>query len=263
MKIDAAYILCAGQGTRMGLVGKVLPKALWPIENTSFLDYKISRLKAAGIEKIIINTHWGYEYIHSYLEKLHPDVIILHEPELLGSGGCIHNLKSSPLSSGIRNLLVLNCDIFLSPFDSFMQFIQSYQYEDDIILFTMNVEKGDGYNGLDSCQSGQFLGVIPNKDCPANYETFTGVSIVNLDCLDLQMGISSFFNSVALPGERSIKMINIDQFDYLDLGTVELFIKYNAASAEQCRGIIDLSYLRSNDFKELEINHKVGVVSLK
>ena len=42
MQLDFAYILAAGKGTRMGEIGKVVPKPLWPIYEKSLLELQVA-----------------------------------------------------------------------------------------------------------------------------------------------------------------------------------------------------------------------------
>ena len=41
MIVENALILAAGAGTRMGEIGKVLPKVLWPVFECSLLELEV------------------------------------------------------------------------------------------------------------------------------------------------------------------------------------------------------------------------------
>ena len=45
MKVDNALILAAGKGTRMGNVGKILPKVIWPIFEKTILELEVAYAK--------------------------------------------------------------------------------------------------------------------------------------------------------------------------------------------------------------------------
>ena len=45
MKVDHVLILAAGKGTRMGKIGKVLPKVLWPIFAKNLIELQVSFAK--------------------------------------------------------------------------------------------------------------------------------------------------------------------------------------------------------------------------
>ena len=56
MKIDYCLILAAGFGSRMGEIGKILPKVLWHIFEKSLLELEIEYARSLGIKKIFINS---------------------------------------------------------------------------------------------------------------------------------------------------------------------------------------------------------------
>jgi len=69
MQIDYCLILCAGIGTRMGPIGEVLPKPLWPIFESTILELQIKYAKEMGVKKIFVNGFHQAEIIKEYLEK--------------------------------------------------------------------------------------------------------------------------------------------------------------------------------------------------
>ena len=91
MTIKKCFIASAGYGTRMGNVGKVLPKPLWPIFDARILDLQLNYLNELGINDVYMNTHHHSKDLKSWSKK--KNVNILEEEVLLGSGGCIHNLS--------------------------------------------------------------------------------------------------------------------------------------------------------------------------
>ena len=55
MKIDYALLLAAGYGTRMGIIGKELPKVLWPVYEKTLLELQVDYLKELGVKNIFLN----------------------------------------------------------------------------------------------------------------------------------------------------------------------------------------------------------------
>jgi mannose-1-phosphate guanylyltransferase len=56
------------------------------------MDYWFDNLVEAGVEEVLVNTHWLPEVVGDYLSKrshLSPSVQVLHEPVLLGSAGTL------------------------------------------------------------------------------------------------------------------------------------------------------------------------------
>jgi mannose-1-phosphate guanylyltransferase len=68
-----------------------LPKCLVPIKGKPLLDYWLERIFAAGIERALVNTHWLPDAVRDHVgSSPHSErVDLVHEPELLGTGGTI------------------------------------------------------------------------------------------------------------------------------------------------------------------------------
>lgn len=110
--IKTAMILAAGLGSRLKPLTDTIPKPLIEVQGKPMLDWTIGYIIEAGIRKIIINTHHLAEKIKEHIAQLKYDgieIIISHEPVLLGSGGGILNAmkKFAP-----EDLVVINADAF-------------------------------------------------------------------------------------------------------------------------------------------------------
>ncbi len=105
-----ALVLAAGLGTRLLPYTQSLPKPLFTLNNRTVLDLAIERLLAAGCTRIFINTHHLADRISDHVLG-HPDrerLELVHEPEILDTGGAIANLKAE-LSDD--DFVVANADI--------------------------------------------------------------------------------------------------------------------------------------------------------
>lgn len=84
-----ALLLAAGKGTRLRPLTDTVPKCLVPIQGKPLLDYWLQPLLEAGVERILINSHWLSDQVRLHLEaspwRRHVDLV--HEEELLGTGG--------------------------------------------------------------------------------------------------------------------------------------------------------------------------------
>ncbi len=69
MALDHAFILCAGYGTRMGEIGKVLPKLLWPVFEKKMLELQVLYARQLGCRKIYINSHFLHEQIQAFVDE--------------------------------------------------------------------------------------------------------------------------------------------------------------------------------------------------
>jgi len=62
-----AMVFAAGLGTRMRPITETLPKPLVEIAGRPLLDHAIDRLAAAGVETVVVNTHYLAAQIAGHL----------------------------------------------------------------------------------------------------------------------------------------------------------------------------------------------------
>jgi N-acetyl-alpha-D-muramate 1-phosphate uridylyltransferase len=102
-------VLAAGRGTRLRPVTETLPKPLVEINGRSLLDHAIDRLALAGVERIVVNTHYKAAMVADHLAcRDHPQIEISHEAELLDTGGGV--ARALPLLDD--TFFVVNADVF-------------------------------------------------------------------------------------------------------------------------------------------------------
>jgi len=86
-----ALLLAAGTGSRLGPVTATTPKCLLKINGRPLLDYWLELLFGAGIERVLINTHWLAEQVDAHVKasRWASRIDLVHEPALLGTGGTV------------------------------------------------------------------------------------------------------------------------------------------------------------------------------
>ncbi len=110
------FILGAGLGTRLRPLTDVLPKPLVPVGLKPLVTFAFDHLIAeAGADGFLVNTHhlpaaWPVAFPTG--EYRGRPVRLVHEPEILETGGGIRNLRDLGLLREDRTLLVYNGDIF-------------------------------------------------------------------------------------------------------------------------------------------------------
>jgi len=108
-----AMILAAGLGTRLKPLTDTLPKALVKIKDHTLLELQIKKLKAFGINEIIINVHHHFEKIEDYLagnNNFGSEIVISNEKDLLlDTGGSLK--KASWFFIDNKPFLVHNVDV--------------------------------------------------------------------------------------------------------------------------------------------------------
>jgi len=85
-----AMVLAAGLGLRMRPITLTLPKPLVSVAGRTMLDRALDHLSAAGVAKMVVNTHWLGECVVAHLAG-RDTITILHEEVLLETGGGVAN----------------------------------------------------------------------------------------------------------------------------------------------------------------------------
>ena len=106
-----AAILAAGLGTRLRPLTYRVPKALVPVLNRPLLGVVLDQLREAGTSQAAVNTHHLAGQVQGFLKTNCPsglEVVLRHEPEILGTGGGLGSLGAA---LGDGPFLALNADI--------------------------------------------------------------------------------------------------------------------------------------------------------
>ncbi len=94
--ITQAFVLGAGLGTRLRPLTEDLPKPLIPIYQKPLVTFVLDHLISVGIRSFVMNTHHRPEPFRELFAgsnyRGHP-VKLVHEPEILGTGGGIKNAE--------------------------------------------------------------------------------------------------------------------------------------------------------------------------
>jgi MurNAc alpha-1-phosphate uridylyltransferase len=108
-KIKKAMVLAAGYGTRLKPLSDRMPKPLIPVAGKPMIDYALDRLRAYGIEEVVINVSHLKEQLAAYLSPRRGLAIRLsEESEPLETGGGLK--KALPLL-GTDPVFFINSDI--------------------------------------------------------------------------------------------------------------------------------------------------------
>jgi mannose-1-phosphate guanylyltransferase len=86
-----AFLLAAGNGTRLRPLTDTVPKCLVPIGGVPMLQIWLQTCKSFGISEVLINLHAQAESVRHYLQQNANGIRIriAEEPELLGSAGTL------------------------------------------------------------------------------------------------------------------------------------------------------------------------------
>lgn len=223
MPIRSGFILAAGLGTRMGEIGQLLPKVLWPVFESSLVEIQINFLKRLGVNDIALNTHHCAQMIADYINQRYKNITMLYEEQLLDSGGGVHNYLARKEHS--KEVITLNSDQLIIA-DVASVFKRMQTLEDDRALLFLMKNSGD-YSGL-ICLDGH-LKKIENK---SEKPMFIGLAIINTDEMNVVDGPSKFFETVANYQHEKVRAEFIEGL-FFDFGTLQKYY-------ESCFKLIDL-----------------------
>jgi len=153
-----AMLLAAGLGTRMLPLTADKPKTLLHLQGRPLLDHILDRLEEAGVERVVINTHWQAERLEAHLAGRggRLEFVFRPETELLDTGGAV----ASALAAGALGedpFYVVNSDViwFNGPSPTLPRLAEAHDpaVSDATLLFHRTyqifTEVGRGDFGLD------------------------------------------------------------------------------------------------------------------
>src|SRR6476469_3008969 len=106
-----AFILAAGEGTRLRPLTESVQKCLLPIRGVPLLEIWLNNCKAAGITEVLVNAHAHAEAVKKFAatQKSGVRVSIVEEPQLLGSAGT--PAENRGFVAGDKSFFVLYGDV--------------------------------------------------------------------------------------------------------------------------------------------------------
>ena len=108
-RIKKAMLLAAGYGTRLKPLTDHTPKPLVPVAGRPMLEYALDKLRAYGIEEIVINvSHLKAQLVDYFAAEKNLRVTISEEAEPLETGG---GLKKAVPFLGDEPVFAINSDI--------------------------------------------------------------------------------------------------------------------------------------------------------
>ena len=110
MRINTAFILCAGFGKRLNPLTLDTPKPLIKLNNIEVLETCINLIENLGIQKITLNTFYLKDQIHDFInsKKFKSKISIIEDGKnILDTGGGINNMMKHTHED---NVLIFNPD---------------------------------------------------------------------------------------------------------------------------------------------------------
>jgi mannose-1-phosphate guanylyltransferase len=88
-----AMILAAGRGTRLGPLGRQVPKVLLEIGGEPLLLRHLRYLEREGVERVVVNAYHLAEQVRSFVDGYRGalEVVLVVEPDLRGTAGSVRS----------------------------------------------------------------------------------------------------------------------------------------------------------------------------
>ena len=100
MKKSSMIILAGGIGSRLKSISGGIPKALMPINDSTFLDLLLEKLFISEVSHIYLSLYYKSELFKDYIDKSNFKMKLSYivEPEPLGTGGAINYVFNNHIS---------------------------------------------------------------------------------------------------------------------------------------------------------------------
>lgn len=153
--VEAAVIPCAGLGTRMLPLTRVVPKELLPLGSKPLIEHALSELGEAGIKRVVIVVRRGKEMLSKHLTEPYPFPERAHVPGPIPHGmeldfveqddprGLGDALKMAlPLLEGNPFLMLLPDQLLMGTPGASSQLVEAYTGQDSLSSM-VNVPKSE------------------------------------------------------------------------------------------------------------------------
>jgi mannose-1-phosphate guanylyltransferase len=116
-----ALLLAAGFGTRLRPLTDTVPKCMVPIKGQPLLGIWLERLRGAGVEHFLVNTHYLPEQVRRFIaaDPLKGQVEVVNEEVLRGTAGTL--VDNLAFFAGEDGMLIHADNYCLADFSAFQQ----------------------------------------------------------------------------------------------------------------------------------------------
>jgi mannose-1-phosphate guanylyltransferase len=215
-----AFLLAAGNGTRLRPLTEVTPKCLVPIRGRPLLEIWLDLCLRSGIMEVLINVHAHAVAIEQFLRQYNSpvNVQVVHEAELLGSAGTVASNRAWLGTDSV--FLILYADILTNM--NLKRMVEFHSEHESLATLGL-------YRVADPSSCGVAItdgrGVITDFEekplMPRSNRAFSGIMIANRGFLDrIPPFVPADIGFHVLPGLRG-EMMAYPVDDYLlDIGTM-------------------------------------------
>jgi mannose-1-phosphate guanylyltransferase len=176
-----AFLLAAGNGTRLRPLTDALPKCLLPVQGVPLLNIWLNICEAAGIDDVLVNVHAHKDKICEFARRENSNgnrvrLRIAEEKELLGSAGTLAENKS--FVDGEEDFCILYGDVLTNV--NLSGLIQCHREKKQIVTLGIHQVANPTQCGIVSADAnGIVQGFVEKPEHPEGNWAFSGVMVAS------------------------------------------------------------------------------------
>jgi mannose-1-phosphate guanylyltransferase len=173
-----AYILAAGNGTRLRPLTDTLPKCLLPVQGVPLLKIWLNICGVAGIDEVLVNVHAHKDKIRDFAARQNGRVRlhIAEEKELLGSAGTL--VENKAFVDGEEDFCILYGDVLTNA--SLSGLIQCHREKKQVVTLGIHQVPNPTQCGIVSADENGIVQTFVEKPAmPDSNWAFSGVMVAS------------------------------------------------------------------------------------
>jgi mannose-1-phosphate guanylyltransferase len=221
-------VLVGGQGTRLRPLTLSAPKPMLPTAGVPFLTHLLSRIRAAGVTRVVLSTSYRAEVFAAHFgtgADLGLDLDYVTEATPLGTGGGIRNVLDRV---GSDDVLVFNGDV-LSGVDLPKLMATHTDGEADVTLHLTRVEDPRAFGSVPTDPDGRVSAFLEKSPEPVTDQVNAGCYVFRRSVLEaVPAGRPVSVERETFPGllaAGATVLGYVDSTYWLDLGTPATFVR--------------------------------------
>jgi mannose-1-phosphate guanylyltransferase len=224
-------VLVGGQGTRLRPLTLSAPKPMLPTAGVPFLTHLFSRVKAAGVRRVVLSTSYQAEVFAAHFgtgAEFGLELEYVTEQTPLGTGGGIRNVLDRVRSDDV---LVFNGDV-LSGVD-LRKLIDTHRNGGaDVTLHLTRVEDPRAFGSVPTDADGRVQAFLEKSPEPVTDQVNAGCYVFRRSVLEtIPTGRPVSVERETFPGllaAGAVVLGYVDSTYWLDLGTPATFVRGSA-----------------------------------
>jgi MurNAc alpha-1-phosphate uridylyltransferase len=182
-----AMVLAAGLGKRMRPLTASRPKPLIDLAGKPLLDHVLERLKAAGVQKAVVNVHYLADAVEAHLAKNSHGLEIQisdERPQLLETGGGL--VKAAPMIDCDPFLVVNSDNLWIDGPADTLKLLASHWNGDkmDALLLLVPHARAENHRGLGDFHMGRTGRLRRRQRSHVAPFVYTGIQMISKRLLE-------------------------------------------------------------------------------